>query len=264
MPIDYSEKNFEEQIEEYLLKHGQYEKRELKGEDLKNFQKYAIDIEVFFRFLEVTQEKTLDKLKKVYKDDYKTKIIDRLCKELKNRGIIDCLRHGVRDYGETIKLAYNKPASSMNNTILELYKKNIFTATRQVYYSKENKNSIDMMISINGLPILVMELKNQFTGQNIYNSMKQFKEDRDPNEQLFKFKERVVVFLAVDTDEIYMTTRLNKNKTFFLPFNKGNEGGAGNPTNGYDFRTTYLWEDILQKDSLVDILFRFVFIKMMK
>lgn len=261
MPIDYSEKNFEEQIEEYLLNHGQYEKRELKGEDLKNFQKYAIDVEVFFRFLEVTQEKTLDKLKKVYKEDYKTKILDRLCKELKNRGIIDCLRHGVRDYGETIKLAYNKPASSMNTTILELYKKNIFTVARQVYYSKENKNSIDMMISINGLPIVVMELKNQFTGQNIYNSMKQFKEDRDPNEQLFKFKERVVVFLAVDTDEIYMTTRLNKNKTFFLPFNKGNEGGAGNPTNGYDFRTTYLWEDILQKDSLVDILFRFVFLK---
>lgn len=261
MPIDYSEKNFEEQIEEYLIEHCQYEKREIKGEDLKLFQNYAIDVETFFRFLEGTQEQVLNKLKKVYKDAYKVKILDRLCKELKNRGIIDCLRHGIRDYGETIKLAYNKPASSMNTTILELYNKNIFTETRQVYYSKDNKNSIDMMISLNGLPIVVMELKNQFTGQNIYNSMKQFKEDRDPNEILFKFKERAIVFFAVDTDEIYMTTRLNRNKTFFLPFNKGNEGGAGNPANEDNFRTAYLWEEILKKDSLIDILFRFVYLK---
>ncbi|MEG0671716.1 type I restriction endonuclease [Clostridium sp.] len=259
--VDYSEKNFEEQIEEYLINNNGYDKRELKGEDLKLFQRYAIDVPVFFEFLEVTQSKILDKLRKVYKDDYKAKILDRLSKELKNRGIIDCLRHGIRDYGETIRLAYNKPSSAMNTTILDLYNKNIFTETRQVYYSENNKNSIDMMISLNGLPIVVMELKNQFTGQNIYNSMKQFRDDRDPNELLFKFKERAVVFFAVDTDEIYMCTRLNKNKTFFLPFNKGNEGGAGNPPNGEDFRTSYLWEDILQKPSLIDILFRFVYIE---
>lgn len=264
MTIDYSEKNFEEQIEEYLIYSG-YEKRSIKNNkksrDLELFRKYAIDVEVLFRFLEDTQEKALNKLKKVYKDDYKTKILDRISKELHNRGMIDCIRHGVRDYGETLKLAYNKPASSMNYTTSQLYSKNIFTVSRQVYYSNDKNNSIDMMISLNGLPIVIMELKNQFTGQSVENSKKQFRDDRDPNELLFKFKERAVVFLAVDTDEIYMTTKLNKNKTFFLPFNKGNEGRAGNPPNGEDFRTAYLWEDILQKSSLIDILFRFMYIK---
>ncbi|MEG1482829.1 type I restriction endonuclease subunit R [Clostridium sp.] len=266
MALDYSEKNFEEQIEEYLLSSG-YEKRVLADDKVNNrfdltlFKKYAIDVEVLFRFLENTQEKALNKLKKVYKDNYKDKILDRLSKELHNRGMIDCLRHGIRDYGETLRLAYNKPVSSMNYTILEQYNKNIFTVSRQVYYSKDNNNSIDMMISLNGLPITVIELKNQFTGQNVENSKKQFKEDRNPNEILFKFKERAIVFFAVDTDEIYMTTRLNKNKTFFLPFNRGNDGGAGNPPNGDNFRTSYLWEHILQKDSLMDILFRFVYIK---
>ena len=264
MTIDYSEKNFEEQIEEHLMYSG-YEKRNIKNNeksrDLELFRKYAIDVEVLFRFLEDTQEKALNKLKKVYKDDYKTKILDRISKELHNRGMIDCIRHGVRDYGETLKLAYNKPASSMNYTTSQLYSKNIFTVSRQVYYSNDKNNSIDMMISLNGLPIVIMELKNQFTVQSVENSKKQFRDDRDPNELLFKFKERAVVFLAVDTDEIYMTTKLNKNKTFFLPFNKGNEGGAGNPPNGEDFRTAYLWEDILQKSSLIDILFRFMYIK---
>ncbi|EIF6158342.1 type I restriction endonuclease subunit R [Clostridium perfringens] len=264
MTIDYSEKNFEEQIEEHLMYSG-YEKRNIKNNeksrDLELFRKYAIDVEVLFRFLEDTQEKALNKLKKIYKDDYKTKILDRISKELHNRGMIDCIRHGVRDYGETLKLAYNKPASSMNYTTSQLYSKNIFTVSRQVYYSNDKNNSIDMMISLNGLPIVIMELKNQFTGQNVENSKKQFRDDRNPNELLFKFKERAVVFLAVDTDEIYMTTKLNKNKTFFLPFNKGNEGGAGNPPNGEEFRTAYLWEDILQKSSLIDILFRFMYIK---
>lgn len=260
MRVDCSEKNFETQIEEYLIYSG-YEKRYIKNRDLELFRKYAIDVEILFRFLEDTQEKALNKLKKVYKDDYKTKILDRISKELHNRGMIDCIRHGIRDYGETLKLAYNKPASSMNYTTSQLYSKNIFTVSRQVYYSNDKNNSIDMMISLNGLPIIIMELKNQFTGQSVENSKKQFREDRDPNELLFKFKERAVVFLAVDTDEIYMTTKLNKNKTFFLPFNKGNEGGAGNPPNGEDFRTAYLWEDILQKSSLIDILFRFMYIK---
>lgn len=258
--LDYSEKGFEANIEEYLLNSG-YEKRTFDKEQGDLFRKYAIDFETFFRFLEVTQPKELGRLQKALKDNYKDRIIDRLSKELKANGMIHCLRHGIRLNGEKIRLAFNKPASCLNYLLLDQYNKNIFTVSRQVYYSAKNTNSLDMMISLNGLPIAVLELKNQLTGQDVEHSKHQFMNDRDPKELLFTFKERAIVFFAVDTDEVYMSTRLNKEKTFFLPFNKGNDGGKGNPSNGDNYKTAYLWEEILQKDSLIDILFRFVFIE---
>ena len=260
MAIDYSEKGFEENIESALISSG-YVERNITGQDLEAFRKHAIDIDIFFQFLEATQAKALERLQKAYKEQYKVKIVDRLHRELDKRGMIECLRHGIKDYGVTLKLAYNKPVSSMNQMLQDLYEKNIFTISRQIYYSKDNRNSIDMMISLNGLPIVVMELKNQLTGQNVEHSKKQFENDRDPNELLFQFKKRAIVFFAVDTDDVFMTTQLNKDKTFFLPFNRGNDGGKGNPLVYGNYRTCYLWEDILQKDSLLDILFRFVFIK---
>lgn len=260
MAVDATEKGFETNIEDWLIASG-YRKRGLTGQSLDTFQKYAFDPEMFFQFLEATQPKALERLQKVYKEQYKTKIVERLNKELNRRGMIDCLRHGIKDYGVTLKLAYNKPVSSMNQLLTDLYGKNIFTVSRQVYYSSKNQNSIDMMISLNGLPIAVLELKNQLTNQTVEDSKKQFMKDRDPKELLFQFKKRAVVFFAVDTDEVYMTTQLNGEKTFFLPFNRGNEGGKGNPVIYNDYRTSYLWKDILQKDSLLDILFRFVFVK---
>lgn len=259
MKIDYGEKGFEANIEESLIQAG-YVQRELSGQALKTFKEYAIDVEVLFRFLEETQPKGLERLKKAYKDQYQKKILERLHRELGRRGMIDCLRHGIKDYGVSLKLAYNKPVSSMNRTLIEQYEKNIFTVSRQVYYSSKNNNSIDMMISLNGLPIAVMELKNQLTNQNVDDSKRQFCKDRNPNELLFQFKKRAIVFFAVDTDEVYMTTRLQEDNTNFLPFNKGNDGGKGNPVVDNDYRTSYLWKDILQKDSLLDILFRFVYI----
>lgn len=261
MAIDYSEKGFEENIESALISTG-YVGRKIVGQDLESFKKYAFDIDVFFQFLESTQPKSLERLQKAYKEQYKEKIVERLHRELEKRGMIECLRHGIKDYGVTLKLAYNKPVSSMNQMLHDLYKKNVFSVSRQVYYSKNNQNSIDMMLSLNGLPIVVMELKNQLTGQNVEHSMRQFEDDRDPNELLFQFKKRAIVYFAVDTDDVFMTTRLNKGKTYFLPFNRGNNGGKGNPLVYDSYRTCYLWEDILQKDSLLDILFRFVFIKL--
>lgn len=243
-----------------LIESG-YIQRNISGQVLDAFKKYAIDVEVLFQFLEATQPKSLERLQKVYKEQYKVKVINRLTKELDKRGMIDCIRHGIKDYGVTLKLAYNKPVSSMNQMLIDLYSKNIFTVSRQVYYSSKNNNSIDMLISLNGLPIAVMELKNQLTNQTVENSKRQFMEDRDPNETLFQFKKRAIVYFAVDTDEVFMTTRLNKEKTFFLPFNRGNDGGKGNPIVYNDYRTCYLWKDILQKDSLLDILFRFVYVK---
>ncbi|SIS66580.1 type I restriction endonuclease subunit R [Salimicrobium salexigens] len=260
MSIDKSEKGFEENIEQELLQAG-YKERVLTGEALATFQKWAIDQELLFSFFEATQPKAMERLKKVYKDDYQYKVMDRIDKELKSRGIIDCLRHGVKDYGVTLTLAYNKPPTDMNRTLVENYEQNIFTVSRQVYYSAANRNSIDMMISLNGLPLVVMELKNQLTGQTVEHSMKQFRKDRDPNELLFQFKKRAVVFFAVDTDEVYMTTQLNKGSTFFLPFNRGNEGGKGNPPIEGNYRTSYLWQEVLDPDSLLDILFRFVYVQ---
>ncbi|MDQ0157917.1 type I restriction endonuclease subunit R [Robertmurraya andreesenii] len=261
MAIDPTEKGFEANIEDSLILSG-YFQRKLTGQSLELFKKYAIDTEILFKFLENTQSKALERLQKVYKEQYRAKIIDRLHKELDKRGMIDVLRHGMKDYGVTLKLAYNKPVSTMNQMLIDLYNENIFTVSRQVYYSSQNNNSIDMMVSLNGLPLIVMELKNQLTGQTVEDSMKQFRNDRDPRELLFQFKKRAIVFFAVDTDEVYMTTRLNGNKTFFLPFNRGNNGGQGNPVVYGDYRTSYLWKDILQKDSLLDILFRFVYVEL--
>ncbi|MFB4165468.1 type I restriction endonuclease subunit R [Alteribacillus sp. JSM 102045] len=260
MSVDYSERGFEENIEHELVRSG-YRQRILEGTALHTFQKWAVDQDILFEFLEATQPKALERLKKVYKEKYEYKIMDRLDKELKRRGMIDCLRHGIKDYGVTLRLAYNQPVTDMNRTLVERYEQNIFTVSRQVYYSTENRNSIDMMLSLNGLPLIVMELKNQLTGQTVEDSKKQYQDNRSPNELLFQFKRRAVVFFAVDTDEVYMTTQLNKKKTFFLPFNRGNKGGKGNPVVYDDYRTSYLWKDILQKDSLLDIFFRFVYIQ---
>ena len=120
---------------------------------------------------------------------------------------------------------------------------------------------MDVVLSLNGFPVIVMELKNQFTNQNVYNAIKQFKQDRNPKETLFGFNQRVLVYFAVDTDEVYMTTELKGDKTFFLPFNKGNNRGKGNPVVEGKEKTSYLWEEILTKDSLLDIIKRFYFIQ---
>ncbi|WP_027309454.1 type I restriction endonuclease subunit R [Caloramator sp. ALD01] len=261
MSIDHTEKGFETNIEDYLININGYRKRNLKEDALETFKKIAIDVDILFEFLESTQAKEIEKLKNVYKSSYKEKIIERINRELNKRGLIDCLRHGIKDYGVHLKLAYNRPANNLNYTLLNLYTKNIFTVSRQVHYSEKNNNSVDMMIMLNGLPIMILELKNPLTGQTVEDAKLQYMTDRDPNEILFKFKKRAIVFFAVDTEEVYMTTKLEGKNTVFLPFNKGNNGGSGNPEVEGKYKTYYLWEEILQKDSLLDILFNFVFIK---
>lgn len=203
----------------------------------------------------------MQKLKEIYKDQYHFKVLNRLNRELNTRGMIDVLRHGIKDYGVYLDLAYFQPASKLNMETLKLYEKNRISVTRQVRYSTKNENSIDMLICVNGLPVVVLELKNPFTGQTYEDAIIQYKKNRSPNELLFHFKKRAIVFFAVDTQEVYMTTRLAENKTFFLPFNKGCDGGKGNPDNPGGFKTAYLWEEILEKNSLMDILKRFVYIE---
>jgi len=255
-PEDLTEKGFEEYIEDHFLNNGYF-----KGRNEDYDVNRALDVKVLFDFLESTQQEKLQKLKEIYKGQYKKEIISRISDELNKRGTIDVLRHQVKNYGIYLDLAYFKPVSKLNPKILDLYNKNIFTVYRQIHYSlKDKQKSIDMLICLNGLPIAVFEHKNQLTNQTVMNGINQFKTKRDPRELLFQFKKRAMVFFAVDPEEVYMTTRLANEKTFFLPFNKGNEGGRGNPVNPNGYKTAYLWEQILQKDSLLDILQRFVHI----
>src|SRR5699024_8160849 len=138
---------------------------------------------------------------------------------------------------------------------------NNFTVSRQVYYRHNNNNSLDMILFLNGIPIVVMELKNRLTVQTYEDAEKQLKETSDHNELLFQFKKRIIVYFAVDTDDISMTTELKRDATFFLPFNRGHDGGKGNPIIYNNYRTSYLWNDVLQKDSFLDLIHRFVYVE---
>lgn len=261
MAVDTSEKGFETNIELALIGAG-YKKRVLEDEASKVFKEHAIDVEELFAFLEDTQEKRMRTLEKSYGPSYKKEVLKRIKMQLHKQGLVECLRKGIKDRGVTLQLAYNKPPTDMNKTLNEQYAKNRFNVVRQVYYSDKHNNSLDMVLFLNGLPIVVMELKNPLTNQTVEDAMKQLKKDRDPREQLFKFNERVAVYFAVDPDEVFMTTKLDKEKTYFLPFNKGNNGGKGNPlAYSENYRTHYLWDEILTPDSLLDILYRFVFVK---
>ena len=253
-PEELREIGFEKEIEDYFLNNGY-----LKGKNEEYDVEHALDISILFEFLENTQPEKIKKLKEYYGNNFKIKIISRIADELNSRGTVDVLRHQVKDYGVYLDLAYFKPVSKLNPETLALYNKNIFTIYRQIHYSaRDTLKSIDMLICLNGLPIAVFELKNQISHQTVLNAIKQFREKRDPREILFQFKKRAIVFFAVDNDEVYMTTKLAGEKTYFLPFNKGDSGGKGNLVNPSGERTSYLWEDVLQKDSLLDILQKFI------
>jgi type I restriction enzyme, R subunit len=141
-------------------------------------------------------------------------------------------------------MAYFKPESTLNPEADELYLTNHLSVSRQLYYERVGKNSLDMVLSLNGLPIATIELKNQFSGQSVENAKKQYVYDREPNEPIFQFKKRALVHFAVDTDEAYMTTKLDGKNTRYLPFNLGYNNGAGNPPNPNGYRTSYLWEQV--------------------
>lgn len=260
LAIDYSELGLEENIERSLVESG-YTSRTLEGQALQDFKKYALDVEMFFTFLEATQPKHVERLKKTHGENYQRNVLNRLNQELNRRGVIDCLRHGIKDRGVPLRLVYNKPPSMLNQLLVENYEKNIFTISRQVYYSQTSQNSLDTVLFLNGFPIVVMELKNQLTGQTYEDAEKQLKTTRNPNELLFQFKKRVIVYFAVDTDEISMTTQLKGTDTYFLPFNRGNNGGKGNPVMYNNYRSAYLWNDVLQKDSVLDLIYRFVYLE---
>jgi len=218
---------------------------------------YAIDEKRFWSFLESTQEEELEKLKR--DPQYKLKIIQRLDKMIKKYGILKILKKGLDVEDAHFTLFYIAPLASSGKEVKKRFASNQFSVTRQVTYSTANPLlELDMVIFVNGLPIITMELKNPWTGQNArFHGIKQYKEDRDPKEPLLNFA-RCIVHFAIDTDEAYMTTKLDGKKTFFLPFNKGNNHGAGNPVNKYGHKTAYIWEEIFTKSSLANIIQHFV------
>ncbi len=254
MTTEYSERAFEDAIVASLTNDGGYS----QGNALDFSQELAFDKKEILSFVKTTQPKAWQKLSEIHTESTEAKFIQRLYKELEFRGTLNVLRHGIVDYGVRFRLAFFKPASGLNPDTLALYDQNRLTVTRQVHYSLKNNNSIDLLLALNGLPVGTVELKNQFTGQDASDARRQYGRDRDPNELLFQFKKRALVHFAVDTDEAWMTTRLDGVHTRYLPFNQGYEKGAGNPPNPNGHRTAYLWEQVWARDSWLEIIARFI------
>ena len=223
----------------------------------------ALDIDTLISFVKATQPKSWEKYETIYGTSCKKSFVERFCKEVRSLGLLSVLRHGFKDRGITFRVVYWKPETSINQTAQARYERNILHCTRQLHYSVSNENSIDIVLFLNGIPVVSMELKNQFTGQDTDNAIRQYKFDRASKDTIFEFKNRVLVHFAVDLYNVFMTTRLQGANTYFLPFNQGsngsgNVGGKGNPQNPESYQTAYLWEKVLAKDSLLEILHKYM------
>ncbi|WP_368293778.1 type I restriction endonuclease subunit R [Dehalobacter sp. TBBPA1] len=260
MAIDTKERTFEQEIEYWLTQGAKKAELYVKGSPSDFSREYAMDIKAVINFVKDTQPDEWKALIKRHGSENaaEAEFLKRLNAELNQRDIIDVLRHGIVDLGIPVRLAYFKPGSGMNKSATALYEKNVLQITRQVKYSLQSENSIDVVIFLNGLPIITIELKNPLTGQTYKNAINQYKNDRSPREVLLTFKKRAIVHFAVDTEQVWMTTWLRKQDTVFIPFNKGYDKGASNPPVENDYRTSYLWKEVLQRNSLLDILHRFV------
>jgi len=255
MPKKHTEERLENAIEHCLLTQHSYEKGESKDYDVD----MALEPGRVIHFLKATQAKVWNALEAIHGASTDKVVLDALTKELGTKGMLKVLRHGFKCYGKKLKVAIFAPSNKKNPDTWTLYNKNILSVTRQLYYSDKHKNSLDLVLFLNGLPIITVELKNPLSGQTVENAKKQYKKDRDHHELIFEFKKRTLVHFAVDQDLVFMTTRLSGDKTFFLPFNLGCHGGAGNPNAADEgYKTAYLWRNVWARDSLLDILGRFM------
>ena len=255
MPVDHKEKAFESAIEHHLVTCAGY----VKAEQGSFHQERALDPAQFLPFVQETQPKTWARLRKLLADRTEETLLDDLAKAMDMRGSLDVLRHGFKCYGEPVKAAYFRPATRMNPDELALYEKNRLTVVRQLLFKATSSQALDLTLCLNGIPVVTAELKNPMTNQDVQHAMWQYRNDRDPNDLIFQFKKRALVHFAVDPDLVYMTTRPAGKSTYFLPFNKGDGMGAGNPPAAEGkYRTSYLWEEVWQRDSLLDILGRFM------
>lgn len=257
--FDYKEKRFESDIEAFFLS--------AEGGYTKTADTYdanaGLYVNTLIDFIKATQPKEWARFEKTCGSDPIKKFIQAFNNACDVDGLLYILRHGFKHRGIPFRVCYFKPESHLNKTANDLYKQNICNCVRQWYYSTVNKNSVDMMLVLNGIPVIALELKNQYTGQNVDNAKNQWMYDRDPREICFNFNKRILAYYCVDHTDAYMTTKLDKGDTYFLPFNQGsngagNDGGKGNPANPDGYPTAYLWEKVLQKDSMLDILQKFI------
>lgn len=254
-PPRNSEAAFETVIEIHLLSHG-YTAIPLDSFDRER----AIFPPAVLDFIKDTQPKEWAKLEALHGLKTGEQILTDLCKWMDTNGSLATLRHGFKCYGRTLQIAYFKAAHNLNPELENRYTKNCLGLTRQLRYSNRSGKSIDVTLSVNGIPIATLELKNALTGQTVEDARQQYQQNRDPRETIFEFTKRTLVHFAVDTDAVLMATRLAGNATHFLPFNQGDGDGAGNPADpqGRTYRTAYLWEEVLARDSLLDLLARFL------
>ena len=243
------ESGLEALIVKWLVEQNGYE----EGTNADYNKEYAIDEPRLFRFLQDTQPSQMGKLGVFQSEQKRRQFLNRLQGELVKRGIVDVLRNGIKVYPVDLIMFYLTPTEN-NEKAREMFRKNIFSVTRQLRYSQDaGKLALDLCLFINGLPVITFELKNQLTKQNVDDAVQQYKDDRDPREMLFQFK-RCMVHLAVDDARIKFCTRLAGKDSWFLPFDKGYNDGAGNPPNPIGLMTDYLWKDILTKEKLTLII----------
>lgn len=278
MPAQTKEKNLEEDIESFLcspeggffkcddrhsllyVEDGTYQ---MVGGGYMEHRDRALDAATLVNFIQTTQPKAWDRFERMCNSDSTAKFAKVFNDAVDRLGMVAVFKHGFKHRGIPFKVVFFKPESGLNESAADHYAKNVCRCIRQFHFAETGNQTIDMVLDVNGIPLVGIELKDQFTGQDVENAMRQWREDRDPRCRCLKFNTRMVAFFAVDLENVYMTTKLEGAKTFFLPFNQGsagagNDGGAGNPANPDGYATSHLWEVALQKDSLLDIVNKFL------
>ncbi|MCB0768510.1 MAG: type I restriction endonuclease subunit R, partial [Flavobacteriales bacterium] len=255
-----SEHAFETYLEEVLFHKSGWHKLPITGWDRAN----AYFPEEVVGFIQRTQPALWEQMEKLHGAELKEKLLDTLLKELDLKGTLHVLRHGFKFYGKAFRLAYFRPAHGLNPEVLALYKENRLTVSRQVLCHPNDASEMDLTFCLNGLPVATCELKNPASGQTWRHAVHQYQHDRDPRAPLFSYQKRALVHFAADVEEVRMATRLDREKTLFLPFNRGSHPGevrcgAGNPQHESGYRTGYFWEEVLQRDSFLEILGHFIF-----
>lgn len=257
-----NEKRLEEDIESFFLtEQGGY----TKTADIYD-PALGLYVNTLIAFIKATQPKEWTRFENTCNSDPVRKFCNAFNNACDSLGLIAVLRHGFKHRGITFRVCYFRPESHLNKTATALYEQNICNVVRQWHYSADNNKSVDMVLVLNGIPVFALELKNQYTGQTVDNAMQQWMYDRDPREICFQFNKRILAYFCVDQTDVYMTTKLAKGDTYFLPFNQGsngagNDGGKGNPANPNGYPTAYLWENVLRKESALDIIQKFIHCK---